>query len=302
VRNKIKQTFGIIILAAGLLGCSSNSGKYEYVKILSICKADTVTDLNKGLKLFNYLYYNPANDSAALRFVQSVDPVGFNTYSGFFRKKEYADTLALLISVLKQHKNGFLAYAIDSDASYDGPVLYVEYADSKGKHYNGFALIVNDILSILSHFFHRLAKLPWEKVKIDSKNIDETNEVVNVLKGIGRYDSIVTPYIQLPCKTGIELDKLYGSWRTIGDKNNDATLKYVINKIDRTGTWIMDRVDNGKTDRIYIGKIKSIKNHKIQVESVHGVATLEILNLTANCFEYRLNKNNRNVWRLDRMK
>ncbi len=299
--NKIKQTFVVIIFVSGLLGCSNNSGEYEYIKILSICKTDTVTNLNKGLKLYNYLYYNPGNDSAAFRFVQSTDPEIFNTYSGFFRKKEYADTLALLISLLKHHKNGFLPQMIEGDASYDGPHLYVEYSDSKGKHYNGFIIDDNDTLSILSHFFHRLEKLPWEKVKINNKKIDETIEVVNVLKGIGRYDSIVKPYVQLPCRTGIELDKLYGSWRTIGDKNNDATFNYLITKIDSTGTWIVDGVNNGKTDRKYTGKIKSIKNYKIQVESEYGLTTLEILNLTDNCFEYR-HKDSKHAWRLDRMK
>jgi hypothetical protein len=297
----MKQAFNVIILVLGLLGCSNNSGEYDYIKILSISKADTVTEINKGLKLYNYLYYNPETDSAVLRFVQSVDPDIFNTYGGFLRKKEYADTLALLVTLLQHHKNGFLPYSIDSNATYSGPELYVEYFDSKGKHYNAFILDDNDTLSLLSNFFHHLENLPWEKVKINNKNIDETDEVVNVLKGIGTYDSMVKPYVPLPCKTGIELDKLYGSWRTIGDKYNDATFNYWINKIESTGTWKIDRVTNGKTNQEYVGKIKSIKNYQIQVESEHGLATLEILNLTDSCFEYR-NKKSKQVWRLNRMK
>jgi hypothetical protein len=299
--QNIKQTVNIIILILGLLSCSNNSGGYDYIKILSISKADTVTELNKGLKLYNYLYYKPESDSAVLRFVQSVDPEFFNTYSGFLRKKEYADTLALLISLLKHHKDGFVPYSVDSTSTYCGPELYVEYSDSKGKHYNAFILDGNDTLSILSDFFHRLENLPWKKVKINNKRIDETEEVVNVLKGIGSYESIVKPYVPLPCKKGIELNKLYGSWRTIGDKYNDATFNYWINEINNTGNWIIDEVYNGKTERKYRGKIKSIKNHEIQVNSEHGLITLEILNLTDNCFEYRLKKS-KQVWRLDRIK
>jgi hypothetical protein len=297
----MKQSLSVIILTLALLGCTNNSEKYNYIKILSISKADTITDLNKGLKLYNFLYYNPNTDSAIFRFVQSVDPDIFNTYTGQFEKKEYADTLAMLVSLLKHHKNGYLPYSIDSNSTYCGPELYVEYSDSKGKHYNVFILDDNDALSILSDFFHRLEELPWEKVKISNESVDETNIVVNFLKGLGTYDSIVKPYVALPCKTGVELDKLNGSWRTIGDKYNDATFNYWINKIDSAGTWTINRVTEGKTTQNYIGKIKSIKNNEIKVESENGLATLEILNLTENCFEYR-HKQSKQIWRLDRIK
>ena len=115
-------------------------------------------------------------------------------------------------------------------------------------------------------------------------------------------NNTVGHYVPLPCAKGIELEKLYGTWRSIGDKYNDATFKYWINKIDTAGNWIIDKVDGAKTTRKYSGKIKSInKDYTIKVESEHGVATLEILNLTANCFEYR-HKESKQTWRLDRMK
>ena len=294
-----RSIFGIILLL-GITGCSDNSSKYNYIKILSIAKADTVTELNKGLKVYNFLYYNPYKDSVVFRFVQSIDPDTFNTYQGYFRNTKYADTIALLISLLRHHDKGFLNYKIDSTSMYSGPELYVEYSDSKGLHYNSF-IINNDTLSGLSDFFHRLESLPWEKVLTNNKIIDETGEVVKMLKGLGTYDGLVKPYVPPPCETGIKLDKLYGAWRTIGDKYNDATFDFLTNKIDSAGNWIIDKVSDHRTTREYAGKIKSIKNYEIEVESEHGLTTLEILNLTDNCFEYRLKKSQQ-VWRLDRMK
>ena len=118
------------------------------------------------------------------------------------------------------------------------------------------------------------------------------------------YDTIVKPYVPLPCAKGIELEKLYGTWRSIGDEYNDDTFKYWINKIDTAGNWILDKVDTSKIIHKYSGKIKSInkKNHTIDVKSNDGITTLEIMNLTENCFEYRLKANKNKVWRLGRMK
>jgi hypothetical protein len=289
-----------MVLVFGLLGCSNNSNTYNYIKILSIAKADTVTDLNKGLKLYNYLYYNPEKDSVFFRFVQSVDPDTFNTYQGSFRNKEYADTIALLIELLRQHDDGYLPYKGNMDAGYSGPHLYVEYFDSKGVHYNAFA-VDNDTLSNFSKFFHRLENLPWEKVLINNQKVDETEEVVKILKGLGTYDSMVKPYVPLQCAPGIELDKLYGTWRTIGDKYNDATFKYWVYKIDSSGEWVINRIDSSKTSQYYNGKIKSIKNQIIKIESERALTILEVLNLTDNCFEFR-HKASKQIWRLDRMK
>lgn len=295
----MKKSIFVIILLLGIMGCSNNSRKYSYIKIFSIAKADTVTELNKGLKVYNFLYYNPDNDSVVFKFVQSIDPDTFNTYQGHFRNRKYADTIALLVSLLRHYNKGFLQYEIDSTAMYSGPELYVEYSDSKGLHYNSF-IINNDTLSNLSNFFHRLESLPWEKVLTNNKIIDETGEVVKMLKGLGTYDGLVKPYVSAPCETGIELDKLNGSWRTIGDKYN-TTLNYLVNKIDSAGNWLVDEVNENRIVRKYTGKIKSIKNYKIQVESEHGLTTMEILNLTDNCFEFRY-KGSQQVWRLDRMK
>jgi hypothetical protein len=127
-----------------------------------------------------------------------------------------------------------------------------------------------------------------------------------VVKGVDTLpkDSVVGHYIPLPCATGIDLEKLYGSWRTIGDEYNDATFKYWINTIDTSGNWIIDKVDSGKIAHRYSGKIKSMnkKDHTIDVESKDGITILEIMNLTETCFEYRLKANKDKIWRMDRMK
>lgn len=285
----------------GLLGCSDKPNHYNYVKILTITKADSVTDINKGLKTENYLYYYPEKNYAVFRFVQPTQPDIFHTYTGHFQKKQYADTISALVSLLKRHKEGFIPNSLDTNGMYCGPFFYVEYSDSTGIHHNRFIIDANDTLNNFDHFFYDLEKLPWKKVLVNNNFVDETGEIVNMLKAAGSYERIVKPYIPLPCKKGIELDKIYGSWRTIGDEYLDTSYKYDVYKIDTTGTLTFYTLDDGKVTQEVIVKIKSIKDNIIETVYNRKIDTLEIINLTDNCFEFRFKSIKDNV-RLDRLR
>jgi hypothetical protein len=136
-----------------------------------------------------------------------------------------------------------------------------------------------------------------------STNSSYNNDSVVANKDSLPKGSIISRYVPLPCAKRVELEKLYGTWRSIGDEYNDATYKYWINKIDTAGNWFIDKVDSGRTMRKYSGKVISInkKDYTIEVKGDAGITTLEILNLTENCFEYR-HKASKQVWRLDRFK
>ena len=145
----------------------------------------------------------------------------------------------------------------------------------------------------------------WSKKAIPNEEINRDSIVVNALKNLGLYDSIRAPrppYVPLACGNGVELENLYGTWRSIGDEYNDARFNYWTFEIDTAGNWIMERVDCNTTKRRYTGKIKTINKKKftIELESEHGPSTMEILNLTNSCFQFR-HKASKQLWRLNRM-
>ncbi len=300
----MKTILIILFLFTGIIGCSNKDSQSEftYIKILTIGKSELVTRYNKGLQLLTYLYYNPITDSVTFRYMQSVDPATFRTYVGNFSKRKYVDSIIHLVSMLKRFPNGTLQETLSSSsAMYSGPELYVEYKDKKGVHFNSFLLDGNDTLEKVWSLILNLEQSPWDKGIVSNNTVDDESEMINSLKGQGKYDSITTPYIPLPCDKGIEMNKLYGKWRTIGDKYNDHTLNYRINTIDEKGNWILERMYNSQLELVYSGKIKIInKDHSIKIRSDLGETIIEVLNLTANCLEYRV-KGSKGIWRLDRM-
>lgn len=299
--RKMKQSVCLIICLIGLIGCSNNHHHYNYIKILTITKTDSVTDLNKGLKTENFLYYSPESDYAIFRFARPAEPETYHTYTGHFRKKEFADTIASLVSLLKHNKEVFVPVSLDTNGMYCGPLFYVEYSDSTGLHYNKFIIDRNDTLDNFCDFFYRLEELSWHKELVNNTTVDETGEIVKMLKGTGSYEKIVKPYVPLPCEKRIEPDKLYGSWRTIGDEFMDTSYKYDIYKIDKSGLLTIFKVENGKTTQEVVVKIKSVKGNLIETEYKQKITILEIINLTDNCFEFRFEQKKRNL-RLDRLR
>lgn len=298
----MKQITRILIFFL-LAGCSSRETDYSYIKIFSIDRAAKVTSYNKGMSINNYLYYSPSNDSVFLKYMQD-SPDSFNYYTGSFKDLSYTDTLYNLISYLSyassEKPSTFIA--LNHEGIVDDGTL-IEYKDSKGIHYKLFKNEnLNDSIRKAIKLIHKLETSKWNKTKVNDTQFNDTIEVVNFLKGLGVYDSLLAPYVPLPCLSGLQMEKILGRWRTIGDRYNDATLKYWVDTIDSSGNWFIDRVTKGETKRRFTAKIVSIKNNIIKVKSEHGITTLEILSLTDNCFEYKLEGGSTGqIWRLDRM-
>jgi hypothetical protein len=286
-----------------LLGCSTKDRVDDiiYIKMLTEGSADSITVYNKGVTLHNFLYYEPQKDSVVYRFIQKADPLQYKTYVGRFENSQYMDTILNLVSFLRDYRNGHLPPPKYDDPMYCGATFYVEFKDQKGIHYKTF-ITEGDTLSQFSDFFHRLESLPWQRKVVGNNILNEDREIVDVMKGVGTYNEIETPYIPLPCEKGIKLELLYGKWKTIGGQHENANISYWTNSIDKGGSWKIERINKGISKPGYVGNIISIDNDfSIKVKSKHGIAALKILNLTENCLEYR-NESNGNIWRLDRMK
>lgn len=294
------RLFILLIVQALQFGCSRSNPDYNYIKIMSIGSADSATVENNGTKLLDYLYYNPTSDSVMLRMWQSYIIDTFRTSEGHFNNRRYADTIAMLVTLLKQYTDGDLPYTIIPGSSNCGPILYVEYNDKNGSHFNSFTLSGNDTLTIIENFFRRLDKIQWNKKLTTNDRINETIEVVSVLKGLDEWDNIIPPYISLPCEAGIDMEMLYGKWRVVRGQY-DVNRNYSVIDINRDGSWTPGNVIDGKMKSYPSVKITVINknNNSIRVKSKFSTETLIVLTLTENCFEY---EHDGKVLRLNRMK
>jgi hypothetical protein len=298
--DKTKLLICLIILFSALLGCINKTHQYKYIKIQTITEADSVTDLNKGVKTENFLYYNPVENRVVFRFAQPSDSKKFNTYTGYLPKKGYVDTISALVTLLKHHKNGFVANFLDTTGTYCGPTFHAEYADESGTHFIDFIIDDNDTLDRFCNLFYELENLPWKKQKVDNRFVDETGEVIKLLKGDGSYDKMIKPYVPLPCKPGIEMDKLYGKWRSEGQTYLiDTDDDHAVYKFDTTGILIYEIKKDTIVKETPV-KIKSIKGNIIETESNKRLYKLEVVNLTENCLEFKIN--NRSLTSLYRLK
>lgn len=295
----------LLVLLYFFVGCATDNEKYNYIKVVSIIKSDSINNYNKGFELAEYMYYSPQSDSLILRVSQVSDSFtfSFRTYIGKLGNSAYTDTLDKFKNYLGkysliQKKDSIHCYQPNC---YCTPDYFLEYNDRNGSKF--FALPNLESDEFIIHFLYRLDRSSWVRKEISDKEMDKTTEVVSILKGFGIYDSIIKRYSPMPCYDGIDMTLLQGAWRTIGDEDNDQTLKYTTNTIDKSGKWIINYVDHGKIENRYTGQIKSIgKDFSIEVESNNITTHLQIMNLTKNCLKYSVGKDEKQIWRLDRLK
>lgn len=298
----MKHHIVISLLLLSFLGCSTKDRVTDliYIKVLTERSADSVTAYNKGATLHNFFYYEPHKDSVVYRFIQNVDPLQYRTYVGRFNNRKYLDTISTLVTFLRGYRDGPLPKPTYDAPMYCGATFYVEFKDSQGVHFKTF-ITDNDTLNQFSDFFHQFESLPWPRKVIDNKILNEDQEIVEVMKGVGTYYEIDDPYIPLPCERGIQMELLNGTWRAISGKYDNVNSAYWKNTVDKAGNWKIEKISNGISKLVYTGKIISIdKNYVAKVKSKHGVATFKILNLSQNCFEYR-HESSGDIWRLDRI-
>jgi hypothetical protein len=100
------------------------------------------------------------------------------------------------------------------------------------------------------------------------------------------------------CDSSIDMGKLYGKWRSEGDRYSGS---FGMETIDSSGSWAFDRVRTDTVKRIMNGKIVSVKpNGTIKVRTTE-VVEIKVLVLTDHCFRYKLKDRDR-VYQLYRIK
>jgi hypothetical protein len=286
-----------------LLGCTSDHNEradFSYFKVVTSGSADSITAFNKGLGTGSYVYYDPIKDSLIFQYQYASDPVQYKTFFSRLGRGAYVDTIANTIKALRKYKHGLLPFRVSEGSTYCGPVLYVEFKDHQGFHYYNFILTGdNDTLEQFGSFYENLPTLPLNKHQVSNNLIKRDSEMVAVVKNFGLYDKIEVPYIPLPCDSGIDMTKLYGTWRAVDEyykrKNN-----YHVLTINKEGLSSMEEIREGKTIKCHSGKILVNERDKtitfLDNEKVHKFI---IVKLSQNCLVYK-NENGIYVERYDR--
>jgi hypothetical protein len=282
----------LILLIVLHLGCSTNHYKdeFEYIKIITFSDADSVTLYNKGQGLFRYLYYNPKKDSVILRIPVCIerDTVIYKTSIGQFNNHHYLDTLLSAVKTLRQENVGIIPLRGNyGDAGYSGPTFYFEFKDKHGLFYYYFQLDINDTLNRFSDFFHRLDELSWKRESVKNSLINSDSETVSAFKRLGVYEKIDGPYIPLSCESGIDFSKIYGNWRSVGNKHNRELKRYLKLTLSNNGTFSFVRLPTDSSSIIVSGTFSlNAKRNTVTLNRNQSKRIYQILKLSETCFEY----------------
>lgn len=283
----------LILLIVLHLGCSTNhyEDEVEYIKIITFSDADSVTLYNKGRGLFRYLYYNPKKDSVILRVPVHIhsDTVTYKTSIGQFNNKRYLDTLLSAVKTLRRESVGVVPdrSGYSGDAGYSGPTFYFEFKDKHGLFYYNFQLDINDTLNRFSDFFHRLDELSWKRGTVKNSLINSDSETVTAFKRLGVYEKIDGHYVPLPCESGIDFSKIYGNWRSVGNKYNWELKRYLKLTLSNNGTFSFVRLPTDSSSIIVSGTfILNAKRNTVTLNRNQSKRIYKILKLSETCFEY----------------
>ena len=275
----------LVILVTVFLGCSVSGRKHEvdYVKIFTIGRTDSVNDYNKGLALGWFLSYDFNTDSAILRSTANTEPVIIKTYAGKFKHKVYGDTLINAIKFLKKFPEGSIRMK-DSTAMYSGPEFFMEFKDGEGIHFYNFILEGDLPLEDLSNFFSHVKELDWAKKTVNNNIINSDKEAVTAALKAGFYNEMYPHYVSGICGEGINLNKLYGTWRISGHKYT-----HTYNKVEFTkeGNYYYERINKDTSDYKFFAKYTLDEKQKEIILNKDGsLKKLRILKLTEDCLEY----------------
>lgn len=165
VKIRMARLLLILSLIIFSLACSTSNDAYNYIKVISVIRAESITDYNKGFALGDYFYYEPKTDSIAFRLLQSRDPFRFSTYQGKLRNKAYADTIAMLIPFLKKINAKHidtLKHCYQPNCCCT-PDYYVEYNNARGSEFFFLPEIDNDTSRSFLDFVYQLKETSFEK-------------------------------------------------------------------------------------------------------------------------------------------
>jgi hypothetical protein len=206
-----------------------------------------------------------------------------------------------LVSLLRNYNNGHLPNQDLGTSTYCGASFYVEFKDREGVHNYSFYTL-NDTLIQFGEFFHRLVSLPWERQTFKDTIVNGEREMVNAAKGTGRFDSIETPYITAPCHAGIDVSKIYGSWKTNWyDSPRENQTNYYKATVSRDGVYIFEKIKDGIAKSIYTGKMSiNLKDSSFTIKTSKETYKWHIVSISDKCFEF-WTSDAKKINRLDRM-
>jgi hypothetical protein len=290
----------LVFLSLAELSCQkSSTAEFEYVKVMTVFQTSQITPFNRGYALDDYFLFNALNGEAKLRVGTVSYPDSFEYYptgtdiivyyQDKFENAHYLDTLNMLVKVLKRDKNGPISIPKELEGStYSGPTFFTEFKDNSGIHFHVISMHNNDTLHMFEQFFYRIRdRHNWSPKVVTNSFMNDSVEMVDILKGSGSYQKLPVPYIPPQCDSSVDFTMLYGKWRTVMDR---PTGRYWLQTIDSSGNWILDRIDEDCVSRKYIGKIKSlqIKDRVVSVRLKDNIFDLEMLVLGRTCMKFRV--------------
>ncbi|MGB4772827.1 MAG: hypothetical protein WBP58_15285 [Chitinophagaceae bacterium] len=297
----MKQILTSVILMcfAGLSCKKSSTAEFEYVKVMTVFQTSQITQFNKGYKLDDYFLFDALAGEAKFRVSKlnyssstgyyPADPDTIFYYQGEFQTARYLDTLNMLVSVLKRDKNGPITTPeYPEGALFCGRTYFTEFKDKSGTHFHIISAHNNDTLKMFEKFFLRLRERGnWSPNAVANDFINDSVEMVQILKGSGYYQELPLLYFPPKCDSSVDFGLLYGKWRTEGDR---YTGRYWLQTIDSSGNWIFDRIYEDSISRKYIGKIKSvqIKDKVVRVRVKGKFIDVEMLVLSKTCMKFRV--------------
>lgn len=258
----------------------------EYVKIYSIYNTDSVNDYNKGLGIYWFLKYNFKNDSVISRYAQDRDIDVFKTYAGRFNNNAYIDTLYEAVKFLRKFPEGEIQLG-DSTATYCGPILNMEFKDDKGVHYYTFGTLDTPLINVHS-FFSNVNELNWEKRLVNNNIVDSDKEAVNTAINLGYYNKREVPYVPITCDDGIDMNKIYGEWRSTGNKENRETVNtYTKETFTKNGKYYYEKIKSDTSIYLFSAKFTvDYQNKMIVLDNNISLKKLRVVKLTDECFEF----------------
>ncbi len=276
-----------------LVGCAQPNRKvdFEYIKVIYS---------GNGSGLDGYAYFDPVKDSLICQMTFTQNSVSHKTLNGRIANSNLLDTFINTVRTLKQFKNGSITMPMNEGDFYCGPSIYTEFKDAQGIHFYSYDLEINDTLDQFIHFIENLQGLNWSLRESKNELVNFEGELKSANSKILSTFKKGTFYFALPCSTGIDFTKLYGSWRFVSDSVSKTKNEYSKLTIKKNGTCIFERMLQDSVLKRFFGKVSlnTVDSSLVFTEYDKEYRYI-ITQLCDNCLQYR-SENEHRIIRLDR--
>jgi hypothetical protein len=273
------RLFYLLLFIFLYFGCAQNNrhANFEYIKIIY-----------SGYGHDSYCYYDPENDSLIYQVPYNDNTVAHKTMAGSLGNSPLLDTFINTIQTLKQYKNGSIPLLVDDESFYCGPTLYTEFKDERGVHFYTYTFAADDTLDQFISFYENLQQLKWNKKRVKNELVDIKQELNTANQYMLSTRNKNDFYSFLPCDSGIDATKLYGSWRSIRDSFNTKLHSYIKLTIEKNGDCFFKRIVNDTVAESHFGKVSiDTKNHSIMFIEDGKKYHYRLIQLCNNCLQYR---------------